>query len=103
VQSYCYLLLSDSKAPSRRLRALESSSDGFRLSELDLEIRGPGAIYGYAQHGALDLRLANLSDTALIALAQKMAAKFIEKKEDLLQYESLAANVRAAQAVTNLN
>ena len=103
VQSYCYLLLSDSKAPSRRLRALESSSDGFRLSELDLEIRGPGAIYGYAQHGALDLRLANLSDTALIALAQKMATKFIEKKEDLLQYESLAANVRAAQAVTNLN
>ncbi|HPG37733.1 MAG TPA: helicase-related protein, partial [Candidatus Saccharibacteria bacterium] len=103
VQSYCYLLLSDSKAPSRRLRALESSSDGFRLSELDLEIRGPGAIYGYAQHGALDLRLANLSDTALIALAQKMATKFIEKKEDLLQYESLAANVRAAQAVTNFN
>ena len=102
-QSYCYLLLSDSKAPGKRLRALESSSDGFRLSELDLEIRGPGAIYGYAQHGALDLRLANLSDTALIAQAQKLAAKFIEKGENLLQYPSLAQNVKAAQAVTNLN
>ncbi len=102
-QSYCYLLLTDSKAPGKRLRALESSSDGFRLSELDLEIRGPGAIYGYAQHGALDLRLANLSDTALIAQAQKLAAKFIEKGENLLQYPSLAQNVKAAQAVTNLN
>lgn len=43
-QGYCYLMLSDSKPPNRRLRALESSSDGFRLAELDLELRGPGAI-----------------------------------------------------------
>ncbi|HXE09916.1 MAG TPA: ATP-dependent DNA helicase RecG, partial [Verrucomicrobiae bacterium] len=43
-QGYCYLLTSDSSAPSRRLRALESSQDGFKLAELDLELRGPGAI-----------------------------------------------------------
>ena len=65
-QGYCYLMMSDSTAPSKRLRALEQSDDGFRLAELDLELRGPGAIYGKAQHGELDLRIAKLSDTRLL-------------------------------------
>ncbi|HYH36140.1 MAG TPA: ATP-dependent DNA helicase RecG, partial [Candidatus Saccharimonadales bacterium] len=42
-QGYCYLLTTGSEPPGRRLRALESSHDGFRLAELDLELRGPGA------------------------------------------------------------
>lgn len=102
-QSYCYALLSDSKAPSKRLRAFESSQDGFRLSELDLELRGPGAIYGTMQHGALDLRIAKLTDTALIAEAQQAARTFIDSDEDLLQYKKLAATVARLQTVTNLN
>jgi ATP-dependent DNA helicase RecG len=102
-QSYCYALLSDSKAPSKRLRAFASSHDGFRLSELDLQLRGPGAIYGTLQHGALDLRIAQLSDTKLIAAAQQAARKFIEKNEDLLHYKKLAASVARLQTITNLN
>jgi ATP-dependent DNA helicase RecG len=57
-QGYCYLLLGKGVEPSRRLNAITSSNDGFRLSELDMEIRGPGAIYGTFQHGQLDLRIA---------------------------------------------
>ncbi len=102
-QGYCYILLSDSKAPSKRLRALESSHDGFKLSELDLEMRGPGAIYGSLQHGALDLRIARLSGTALITAAQQAAKKFIERDEDLLHYTQLASTVKRLQMVTNLN
>ncbi len=102
-QAYCYLTLSDSKAPSKRLQALISSNDGFRLSELDLELRGPGAIYGTMQHGALDLSIARLTDTALIAEAQKMAKKFIAKNENLLHYKKLERNVARLQTVTNLN
>lgn len=102
-QSFCYALLSDSKAPSKRLRAFESSQDGFKLSELDLQLRGPGAIYGTMQHGTLDLRIAQLSDTALIAEAQQAAREFIERDEDLLQYKKLASNVARLQTVTNLN
>ncbi len=102
-QGYCYLLLSDSQAPSRRLRALEQSNDGFRLAELDLELRGPGAIYGTAQHGQLDLRIAKLSDTRLIAEARHSAAAFLERQEDLLHYEHLAKTVKRLRAVTNLN
>lgn len=101
-QGYCYLMLGDSKPPTRRLRALEHTGDGFRLAELDLELRGPGAIYGTSQHGALDLRIAKLTDTALIAEARQAAHRFIER-DDLVQYKQLARRVSRLRAVTNLN
>jgi ATP-dependent DNA helicase RecG len=101
-QGYCYLLTDDSP-PSRRLRALESSQDGFRLAELDLELRGPGAIYGLSQHGALDLRIAQLDDAKLIAAARQSAQEFVDSKADLLQYKQLAEEVTRLRAVTNLN
>ncbi len=102
-QGYCYLILSDNQGPSIRLRALESSSDGFKLAEYDLQLRGPGAIYGTSQHGQLDLRVAKLTDTRLIAAARARAQEFIDKKENLLQYKELYEHVRANRAVTNLN
>lgn len=100
---YCYLMMSDSKAPGRRLRAIESSNDGFRLAELDLEIRGPGAIYGTMQHGALDLRIAKLTDVKLIATARQSAQDFIDRGENLLQYKELQEHVNRLRAITNLN
>jgi len=96
-------MMSDSKAPPKRLEALERINDGFKLAELDLELRGPGAIYGTLQHGALDLRIAKLSDTHLVAAARRSAQTFIDKGEDLLQYNQLHTSVLAARAVTNLN
>ena len=102
-QGYCYLLLADSSAPSRRLRALEASQDGFKLAELDLELRGPGAIYGTMQHGQLDLRIAKLSDTKLIAEARTSALEFLDRGEDLLQYKELQKHVSKLRTVTNLN
>jgi ATP-dependent DNA helicase RecG len=102
-QGYCYLMMSGSQAPTRRLRALESSSNGFRLAEFDLELRGPGAIYGQLQHGPLDLRVANLGDVKLIASARRAAGEFIEKHESLLQYNYLNERVKKLRAVTNLN
>lgn len=102
-QGYCYLVMSDSKAPSKRLVALERESDGFKLAELDLELRGPGAIYGTMQHGALDLRLANISDTKLIASARNQAQKFLDSKEELSDYPALAKNVHKNRLITSLN
>jgi ATP-dependent DNA helicase RecG len=102
-QGYCYLMLDDSNPPSKRLRALESSNDGFRLAELDLELRGPGAIYGQAQHGQLDLRIAKLTDVKLISEARQAAQEFIESGEKLLNYRQLHARVTKLRAVTNLN
>jgi ATP-dependent DNA helicase RecG len=102
-QSYCYLITSDSSKPTQRLREIEKSNDGFYLAEVDLKLRGPGEIYGRSQHGALNLQIATLSDTKLIARAQKQAKRFAEKHEDLLQYKQLAAQVEQYQRLTTLN
>lgn len=102
-QSHCYLVMSDSSKPSQRLREIEKSNDGFYLAEADLQLRGPGEIYGRAQHGALNLQIAKLSDTKLIARAQNAARKFIERQENLLQYKQLASAVEKYQRLTTLN
>lgn len=102
-QGYCYLIMSDSKHPSRRLLAVESSTDGFRLSELDLELRGPGAIYGQSQSGQLDLRIAKLTDVRLIENARAAARNFADSGEDLEKYPELASRVKQYRSVTNLN
>jgi len=102
-QSYCYLVTSTSQKPSQRLKAVESSNDGFYLAEVDLKLRGPGEIYGKAQHGPLNLQIASLADTKLINRAQKEAKLFVEKKCDLQQYKQLAAQVKYYQRLTTLN
>jgi ATP-dependent DNA helicase RecG len=102
-QSYCYLIMSDSSKPSQRLKEIEKSGDGFYLAEVDLKLRGPGEIYGRAQHGALNLQIATLSDTKLIARAQRQARSFVEKGGNLLQYKQLAEQVEHYQRLTTLN
>jgi len=102
-QSYCYLVTSTSAKPSVRLKEIEKSNDGFYLAEVDLKLRGPGEIYGRAQHGALNLQIATLADTRLIARAKYQAKLFVESGQNLLKYKQLAANVQHYQRLTTLN
>ncbi len=102
-QSFCFLLTSDNKKPSSRLKEIESSQDGFYLAEVDLKLRGPGEIYGRAQHGALNLQIATLGDTKLIARAQSAAKFFIDNSFDLLHYEQLNNRVSKYRRLTTLN
>lgn len=102
-QGFCYLLLDDNNEPSRRLRALKSSNDGFKLADLDLEIRGPGALYGQMQHGQLDLRIAQLTDTKLIAEARQAAKEFLDSNDKIDNYPHLNIRVKELRKVTNLN
>lgn len=101
-RGHCYLMLSDSQAPSPRLRALESTNDGFALAELDLSLRGPGAIYGTLQHGALDLRVAKLDDIKLIKAARSAAQNCLDLSLDVLKYKHIADRVAKLRSVTNL-
>jgi len=112
--SFCYLLTSGDQPPSRRLRELEKSTDGFYLAEVDLKLRGPGEIYGSLQHGALNLRIATLSDTKLIAAAERSVSEFIRtealhaqnsrtKTPNMLQYQELATAIKKYQQLTTLN
>ena len=102
-QGYCYLVPSSSKKPSKRLRAMESTANGFKLAEMDLELRGPGAIYGTRQHGQLDLKIANITDSHLIKLARESTKIFTEAKEQLSDYPALEERVERNRSLTYLN
>lgn len=103
LQSYCYLMMSDSSKPTERLKEIEKSNDGFYLAEVDLKLRGPGEIYGRAQHGSLNLQIASLADTKLIARTQRAARRLAENGENLVQYEQLWYQVEKYQRLTTLN
>lgn len=99
----CFLLTTGEGKPSKRLREMEKSTDGFHLAEVDLKIRGPGEIYGAMQHGELDLQVANLSDTELIAQASHHAGEFAKRPEELEHYPELAQRIKKYQQLTTLN
>lgn len=106
-KSYCYLIQSDTSTPSKRLREIERSNDGFHLAEVDLAMRGAGEIYGTAQHGEINLKIANLADTKLIKLASdeadKVAAQIDASPYYLRSYPELSSIVSKYQKVTTLN
>jgi ATP-dependent DNA helicase RecG len=103
-KSYCYLL-SDNLTPpvAERLRAMEKTSDGFRLAQIDLELRGPGQIYGQRQHGALDLRMADLGDVKLISQARTAAIEFLAQPDAMLKYPRIGERIAQLKTVTTLD
>ena len=101
--SYCYLINSNSDAPTRRLREIERSQDGFYLAEVDLKLRGPGELYGSLQHGALDLRIATITDTKLVHKADMLVKQFRQEGYNMLEYKELSDSVRKYQRLTTLN
>ena len=69
---------------SARLRALASHSDGFRLAEIDLELRGEGELVGTRQHGLAQFRVAELPrDAELLERAHRHAARIVEEDPEL--------------------
>jgi ATP-dependent DNA helicase RecG len=73
-QSYCFLFTdSDATKALERLKLFEKTNDGFKLAEYDLHTRGPGEVYGTAQSGMENLRLATLKDEQIIKLARDLA------------------------------
>ena len=101
---FCYLV-SESKAPGtlERIKALEKTQDGFRLAQIDLEIRGPGQIYGLRQHGTLDLQLADIGDAKLLSAVRNSAMQFLTDPAALHKYPGIAKRVNALKAVTSLD
>jgi ATP-dependent DNA helicase RecG len=75
-KSYC-LLFSNIKY-SRRLKAMEKSHSGFELAELDLKLRGPGEIFGTAQSGFPELKVASWGNYELIKNAKDVAEDIIK-------------------------
>lgn len=103
-QAYCYLAPATDTATSvQRLQAMERTTDGFRLAQIDLDLRGPGQIYGLRQHGTLDLRFAGLDNIELITTTRQAADGFVTDKEAMLQYPHTMQRIHALKAVTSLD
>lgn len=91
--SYC-ILLSDhpGEQTKRRLRIMTETNDGFKIAEEDLKLRGPGEMFGEAQHGLPVFRLGEgLADPALLELTQNAARETLA--EGLSAYPALAKAV----------
>jgi ATP-dependent DNA helicase RecG len=78
-----------------------SSSDGFRIAELDLRQRGPGEICGVRQHGVTDFRVADLvRDHKLLEIARKEAAVLLEGDPELKNAQPLAQALMSRLSAT---
>jgi ATP-dependent DNA helicase RecG len=102
--STCFLI-SESKTPGslERVKALEKSQDGFRLAQIDLELRGPGEIYGRRQSGDLDLQLADIGDPSLLSATRNAAVTFLQEPSVMVKYPEIARRVNRLKAVTSLD
>ena len=67
----------------QRLRRWSRRDDGFRLAEIDLELRGPGEFFGTRQSGTPDLKVAQLADTRLLHAARHEAERILQSDRNL--------------------
>jgi len=80
-QSYCYLFTeSDQDKAQNRLKFMEKHSNGLKIAEYDLQIRGPGETFSTIQHGFPSLKLADFSNTQLISTSQKILSDLLKIK-----------------------
>lgn len=81
-QSYCILMSKGklSKEAKKRLQTMVSTNDGFKISEVDLQLRGPGDLMGTQQSGDLNLTIANLAtDGAIVSMAREYAINLLDE------------------------
>ena len=95
MQSYCFLFTTDPSMLNRkRLKALVESNNGFELAEKDLEIRGPGSLYGTVQSGLPDMAMQGLSNIFLVEKTRAAAKELLEKDPSLKEYPVLLERLR---------
>ncbi len=83
-KSYCVLISDvENETTQQRLGAMERTSDGFELAEIDLELRGPGEFFGTRQSGTPDLKIARLADTPLLVSARREAQAILDNDPEL--------------------
>ncbi len=94
----CFLLPeTKGEVSMKRLRALETSDDGFKLAEADLETRGAGSLYGSQQWGVTDLGMEALKNPRLIQAAREAAATIVNLDPTLSAHAALRERVAIAK------
>jgi len=87
-QSYCILMTSDklSKESRTRIKTMTETNDGFKISEVDMQLRGPGDILGTQQSGVVDFKKLDLVSDGKIIKAAKSAVEYLLKKDAHLEH-----------------
>ena len=93
-QSYCFLAADKfSLKTQKRLQALITAKDAFELAELDLDLRGPGEIFGVSQSGWPEFKIASLFDQPIISLARSAAQEIVKHDPLLNKYPFLKEKI----------
>ncbi|MEA3464181.1 MAG: ATP-dependent DNA helicase RecG [Patescibacteria group bacterium] len=102
-QSYCFLFSDNESDKSiKRLQALVNCNDGFALAKMDLKFRGPGQVYGTAQKGFPELKIATLFDYQLMKQARDEAVKLVNKDASLASWPELEKKLVLLDTVSYL-
>lgn len=91
-QSYCVLVSGNkvSNEGKTRLQTMVDTNDGFKISEVDLQLRGPGDMMGTKQSGVLDFKIADVvADNKILHFARNEAELLIADDEDLAKEENI--------------
>ena len=96
-KSYC-ILVSDSSSENtvKRLSVMASTTDGFKIADEDLRLRGPGDFFGERQHGLPKLAISDFSDMETLTASQAIAEDVLSESPDLSSdvYKGLRAAIR---------
>ncbi|MCD7797585.1 MAG: ATP-dependent DNA helicase RecG [Clostridiales bacterium] len=102
-KSYC-VLVSDSKSESarKRLMTMKKYSDGFKIADEDLKLRGPGDFFGQRQHGLPELKIADMAnDMDTLRITQQCAREILEVDPDLTSPQNSALALRMNKMFEN--
>lgn len=98
-KSYCFLFSSDPEAEQNpRLKALAENTDGFRLAEIDLQIRGSGEVYGTKQSG-YGFRIATLSNLEMVQRSRNYAQSILTSDPQLNKHPKLKEKVARSEVI----
>ena len=88
-ESYCIMFSEGGKIADERMKIMCRTQDGFKISEKDLELRGPGEFFGVRQHGLPELKIANLAtDMDLLSKAKSSCEKLLKLDPELKNPEN---------------
>jgi ATP-dependent DNA helicase RecG len=94
-QSYCFLFPGENASvENERLQAMVDCGSGFELAEKDLQLRGPGALFGTRQSGLPDIAMENIANVRLVQIAREEALAILQSDPDLSRHPLLQKSLQ---------